>query len=62
MYGFTYRAACPGCGLPIEGDLAAHVCDADVEVSVSEFEAAFAAWLETPSGRFAAWDAARTRS
>lgn len=62
MYGFAYRVACPECGSPItSGDFASHVCEAEIRRLVCEFETAFAAWLDTPGGRFAAWDAARTR-
>ena len=62
MYGFMYRAACPDCGRVIHAnDGEPHVCVIDVRRAVADFEAAFALWLETPSGRFAAWDAARRR-
>jgi hypothetical protein len=55
MYGFTYRVACPVCRQLVDAD------ERDEHICHGEFEAAFAAWLATPQGRFAAWDAARTR-
>lgn len=61
MYGFAYRVACPTCRQLVHADeLDEHVCAVDVVRAVGAFEAAFAAWLETAQGRFAAWDAART--
>jgi hypothetical protein len=62
MYGFTYRLTCPDCGAPLAAtEQPEHVCDAAVGRAVALFEAELAAWLETPAGRFAVWDAARGR-
>jgi hypothetical protein len=62
MYGFTYRAACPACGRLFDAAASeGHVCAIDPARAVNEFERAFAAWLETPHGRFSVWDAARRR-
>jgi hypothetical protein len=62
MYGFTYRAGCPACGHPFERSAGgAHVCDADVRAALDAFEDELAAWLASPRGRFAVWDAARSR-
>jgi hypothetical protein len=62
MYGFTYRAACPDCGRLIDAtDHEPHACVIDVRCAVAAFESSFALWLETPTGLFAAWDAARGR-
>jgi hypothetical protein len=63
---------CPSCGasLRVADDFGAHVCDDErrlefrltgLRAEVERFPDELAAWLETPSGRFAQWLAQRER-
>ena len=63
---------CPSCGasLRVADDFGAHVCDderrlefrlTELRMGVERFADDLAAWLETPSGRFAQWLAQRDR-
>ena len=71
MFGFAYRTACPDCGAPVETTARDHVCDEERRLShqlsvfrarIDAFEDDLSAWLETPQGRFARWDATRRRA
>ena len=71
MFGFPYRMACPDCGAAVETTARDHVCDEEHRLShqmsllrtrIDTFEDDLRAWLETPQGRFASWDASRRRA
>src|SRR3954453_8052581 len=71
VFGFAYRTACPDCGAPVETTAHDHVCDEErrlshqlsvLRVRIDAFEDDLSAWLETPQGRFASWDATRRRA
>jgi hypothetical protein len=62
---------CPDCGasVPVAGE-AAHVCDEDrlldyrlieLRPEIDRFDAEYAAWLDTPDGRFAQFIAEHDR-
>jgi hypothetical protein len=66
-----HHMPCPDCGasVPVATD-AAHVCEperaldfrlVELRPEIARFEADYAAWLETPSGRFARFVAERDR-
>lgn len=62
---------CSTCGASVaHADRATHACDPDrlldyemfgLRDGVAALEEGFGAWLETPQGRFARWDAERRR-
>jgi hypothetical protein len=70
--GFTLRyKPCPDCGASVAvAEMAEHACERERWLNyqmiqereeLESLEAEYLAYLETPAGRFALWDAARTR-
>lgn len=62
---------CPDCGASLDAaERDRHACDDErwatyqlfqLRHEVAEFDGQLAAWLDSPHGRFAAWDAERQR-